>query len=475
MEDKRLGILVVDDDQGIRDLLETIFKDRYRVMTSATGGDALRLLNEVEINIVLLDLRLPDYDGLEILKTIKEKYPDIEVMIISVVKDIEMVVRAMKLGAYNYITKDFDCDEVLALVEKIKEKIEEKRERNYLKSELEQFAIPDFIIGHSAVMRQIEDMIKKVAPLPTTILLLGETGTGKKLMARYIHQKSNLSDRPFVTLDLSTVPENLMESTLFGHEKGAFTGAYTKRYGKFEMADGGALFLDEIGCVKYDIQSKLLRAIQDKEIERVGSTKTIKVDARLIVATNVDLVEAVRKEEFREDLYYRINVVPIKLPPLRERVEDITEFVRYFMVKYSKRFKKNVDTITESALGVLMNYSWPGNIRELENLIERLVAVADNNVISQEDIPVEYYVFEKVPGDTRDNMLQKACDTFERNFILKTLEQEKWNRTKTASTLGIPISTLKYKFNRLDIYDILAQRRKLRRRRTRKITIKKIV
>lgn len=464
MKDKRLGILVVDDDQSIRELLETILKDNYAVMTADTGGAALQILDEVEINVVLLDLRLPDYEGIDLLKIIKEKHPDIEVMIISVVKDIEMVVRAMKLGAYNYITKDFDSDEVLALVEKIKEKLEEKRERDYLKEELDQFSGSDFLIGRSSVMHQIEETLQKIAPLPTTVLLLGETGTGKKLMARYIHRKSHVSARPFVTLDLSTVPENLLESTLFGHEKGAFTGAYRQKYGKFELADGGTLFLDEVGCVKYDVQSRLLRAIQDKEIERVGSTKTIKVDVRLIVATNIDLADAVRKGEFREDLYYRINVVPIKLPPLRERVEDIPEFARFFLDKYNKLFRKNVNKFTDSALEILMNYNWPGNIRELENLIERLVAISDNNVIAQEDIPVEYYNFEISEESARENLLQKACDTFERNFILKAMEQERWSRTRTARTLGIPISTLKYKFNRLNIYEILAQRKKLSRR-----------
>lgn len=464
MEDKRLGVLVVDDDQSIRELLEAILKDKYKVMTASTGERALQIIDEVEVHIVLLDLRLPDSEGLEILKVIKERNPDIEVMIVSVVKDIDMVVRAMKLGAYNYITKDFDCDEVLALIEKMKEKLEEKRERNYLKSELEQYAGTDIIIGQSTVMRQIDETLRKIATLPTTVLLLGETGTGKKVMAKHVYEQSHLSGRPFVTLDLSTVPENLLESTLFGHEKGAFTGAYRQRYGKFELADGGTLFLDEIGCVKYDIQSKLLRVIQDKEIERVGSTKTIKVDVRLIVATNLDLTDAVRKGEFREDLYYRINVVPLKLPPLRERLEDLPEFVRYFMEKYSKRFRKDVNKITDSALGVLMNYNWPGNIRELENLIERLVAVSDNNVISQEDIPVDYYMFEKSPEGIQENLLEKACNTFERNFILRTLEQERWSRTRTANILGVPISTLKYKFNRLNIYDILAQRKKLSRR-----------
>jgi len=464
MKDKRLGVMVVDDDQSVRELLDTILKEKYTVMTAATGEAALQTLDKVEVNVVLLDLGLPDREGMDILKTIKERYPDIEVMIISVVKDIEMVVRAMKLGAYHYITKDFDCEEVLALMEKLKEKIEEKRERDYLRGELEQLSGPDLIIGRSAVMHQIEEMVRKIAALPTTVLLQGETGTGKKLMARHLHQMSQLNTRPFVTLDLSTVPENLMESTLFGHEKGAFTGAYKQSYGKFELADGGTLFLDEIGCVKYEIQSKLLRAIQDKEIERVGSTKTIKVDIRLIVATNVDLAEAVRKGEFREDLYYRINVVPIKLPPLRERMEDIPEFVRFFIDKYSKRFKKDVNKITDSAVEVLMNYNWPGNIRELENLIERLVAVADNNIISQEDIPVEYYLFKKSEGDTHASLLENACNTFEKNFILKAMEHERWSRTRTANTLGIPISTLKYKFNRLSIYDILAQRKKLSRR-----------
>jgi len=464
MENKKLGILVVDDNQSLRELLETILKNRYRVITAGTGGEALQVLNEDEVNIVLLDLRLPDCDGLDILKIMKEKYPDVEVMIISVVKDIDMVVRAMKLGANNYISKEFDSEEVLALVEKIEEKIAEKRERDYLKGELEQYSGLDLILGQSMVMRQVEETLRKIAPLPTTVLLLGETGTGKKIMARYIHQKSHLSNKQFVTLDLSTVPDNLLESTLFGHEKGAFTGAYKQRYGKFELADGGTLFLDEIGCLKYDMQSKLLRAIQDKEIERVGSSKALKVDVRLIVATNLDLTESVRKGEFREDLYYRINVIPMKLPPLRERLEDITEFVRYFMDKYNKRFRKNVSKITDAALDVLKNYNWPGNIRELENLIERLVAINDNNVISQEDIPVEYYLFDKKTGEDQESMLQKACDTFERNFILKTLEDERWSRTRTSNTLGIPISTLKYKFNRLQIYDILAQRKKPSRR-----------
>ncbi|MBI5193703.1 MAG: sigma-54-dependent Fis family transcriptional regulator [Nitrospirae bacterium] len=464
MKDKSLGVLIVDDDQSIRDLLGTILKEKYTVVTASSGKAALKILKEVDINIVLLDMRLPDIEGLDILKTVKEDYPDIEVMVVSVVKDIEMVVRAMRLGAFNYISKDFDSDEVLAQVDKMKEKIEEKREKNYLRGELEQVSDVEFIRGQSVLMSQLEETLEKIAPLPTTVLLLGESGTGKKLIAKYLHSKSHLSDKPFVTVDLSTIPENLIESTLFGHEKGAFTGAHKQNYGKFELANGGTLFLDEIGCLKYETQSKLLRVIQDKEIERVGSSKTIKVDVRLVVATNIDLTDAVRKGEFREDLYYRINVVPIKLPPLRERRQDIPEFVKNFMVKYNRRFRKNVNKITDQAMNILLTFNWPGNIRELENLIERLVAVSDNNVIAEEDIPVDYYMFPKSGKDGQDSLLQNVCDTFERNFILKTLEHERWSRTKTANILGVPISTLKYKFNRLNIYDILGQRKKLSRR-----------
>ncbi len=459
-----MNILVIDDDEGMREVLNAILKDKYTVFRAKDGSEGLKIFDEKDINVVLLDLLLPDCHGLDVLKTMKEKNPYVEVIVISVVKDVDMVVKAMKLGAYTYITKEFDYDEVLAIVEKLREKLEETRARDYLQSELDQLYNSQFIIGKSSIMRQIDETIKKIASLPTTVLLLGETGTGKKLMARYIYRHSHLKDKPFVTLDVSTVPENLMESTLFGHEKGAFTGAHKLRYGKFELAHGGTLFLDEIGCVKYEIQSKLLRAIQDKEIERVGSTKTIKVDVRLIVATNVDLVEAVRQGRFREDLYYRINVIPIKLPPLRERSEDIPEFVKFFMKKYNRLFKKNVTTITEGAMNILRNYPWPGNIRELENLIARLVAMVDGNIISQEDIPVEYYNFEKLTEDTGENLLQRACNTFERNFILKVLEQEKWSRTRTAHALGIPISTLKYKFNKLNIYHILAQRNKVSRR-----------
>src|SRR3989304_5608105 len=257
MEDKRLKILVIDDDQSMRELLETLLKDKYTVLTAAGGGAGLRILDQEYIDIVLLDLKLPDIDGLDVLKAIKDKYAQTEVMVISMLKDIDVVVRAMKLGAYNYITKDFDPDELLTLIDRLRETLECEKERCYLRSEVEQLSLSETIIGQSVVMHQIYETLSKIAQLPTTILLLGDTGTGKKVMARHIHKMSNLSAKPFVTVDLSAIPENLMESTLFGHEKGAFTGAVRQTYGKFELADGGTLFLDEIGCLKYDMQRKL--------------------------------------------------------------------------------------------------------------------------------------------------------------------------------------------------------------------------
>jgi transcriptional regulator with PAS, ATPase and Fis domain len=279
---------------------------------------------------------------------------------------------------------------------------------------------------------------------------MGESGTGKQLLARYIHVQSGLEDRPFVTVDLGAVPETLMESTLFGHEKGAFSGAYRQHIGKFELADGGTLFLDEITNLRYELQSKLLRAIQEGEIERVGGTKTIRVNVRLIAATNVDLVEAVRKGSFREDLYYRLNVIPVKLPPLRERIIDIPQLVEFFIRRYNKRFKKNIQKISQRALESLSVYDWPGNVRELENMIERLVAISDGDTILLEDIPIEYRLG-NLQGQQQEKLLEKAAEAFEQSFILKALERAAWNQAATAKALGIPLSTLKYKMRRLNL------------------------
>ena len=451
MGDRRYCILIADDDESIRDTLEAILQREYNVLKASDGQAALRLLNEHEINIVLLDVLLPDINGLEILKQIKERFSDIEVIMITVVKEVDTAVRAMKLGAFHYITKDFDYDEVLALVEKAIERRQDARELLYLRTEMKESIEGEFIIGRSSKMREIHELVKKVAHLPPTILISGESGTGKQLLARYIHSESGLADRPFVTVDLGAVPETLMESTLFGHEKGAFSGAYRQHIGKFELADGGTLFLDEIANLRYELQSKLLRVIQEGEIERVGSTKTIRVNVRLITATNIDLAEAVRKGTFREDLYFRLNVIPIKLPPLRERISDIPQLVEFFIQRYNKRFKKNIKKVSQRALEALSSYDWPGNVREIENMIERLVAILDGDTILLEDIPIEYRLGSFQQQKQHEGMLEKATEAFQQSFILKALEREGWSQVATAKAMGIPLSTLKYKLKRLNL------------------------
>lgn len=449
MDEKRPTVLIIDDDESIRDTLEAILQKDYHVLKAPNGHTGLQLIHTHEIQIVLLDLLLPDLNGLEILKQIKDRFSDIEVIMITAVKEVGTAVQAMKLGAYHYITKAFDYDEILALIQKVVERQRDVRELLYLRSEVEQLAETEFITGRTKKMQEIYDLVQKVAKLPATVLILGESGTGKQLLARYIHKQSGLADRPFVTVDLAAIPETLVESTLFGHEKGAFTGAYRQHIGKFELADGGTLFLDEIGNLRLELQGKLMRAIQEGEIERVGSTKTIRVNVRLISATNVDLVNAVQKGTFREDLYYRLNVIPIKLPPLRERIADLPQLLEFFLQRYNRRFKKNIRHVSESAIEMLSSYDWPGNIRELENLVERLVALSDGDTIQLEDIPVEYSLSSLRHQYKKEGLFQKAVEAFEKSFILKTLERERWNRGATARTLGIPVSTLKYKMKKL--------------------------
>jgi transcriptional regulator with PAS, ATPase and Fis domain len=304
-------------------------------------------------------------------------------------------------------------------------------------------------------VREILDLVRKIAGLSATVLILGESGTGKELLARMIHRESDRAEGPFMPVNLAAIPGELVESILFGHEKGSFTGAVRQQIGKFELADRGTLFLDEIGELKPDVQAKLLRALQESEIDRVGGGHSIKVDLRVIAATNVDLEKAVREGRFREDLYYRINVIPMKVPPLRERIEDLPDLAAFFISRYNAKFRKQVRGIEESTMGALQAYPWPGNIRELENLMERLVAVSDKEWIGDEDLPYEYHLATLTrPEQVTDGLFDRACEMFERNFILKALEQARWNVTATARHLGMPLSTLKFKMDRLDIREI---------------------
>ena len=453
-------ILICDDDQGMRDTLSAILKRDYRVLTVSSGEAALVLLREEDVDLILLDVRLPGISGFDVLRIVKENYSLVECIMISAINEVETAVQAMKHGAYHYITKDFDYDELRSLVRNACERQDLNRQVITLSAQVAEQGEREFLIGPSRQIRDIVDLVHKVAKLSATVLILGESGTGKELLARLLHRESGKGDAPFIGVNVSAIPHELVESTLFGHERGSFTGAHKQQLGKFELAAGGTLFLDEIGDLRFDLQAKLLRAIQEGEIERVGGSKPIRTDFRLVVATNVDLEKAVKDGRFREDLFYRINVIPIRMPPLRDRIEDLPELARLFLNRYRTKFRKPVRGISASALKILSTYWWPGNIRELENLIERLVAVTDKEWITDEDLPLEYH-FAKLDSapTTGETLFQEACDTFERNFILRALEKSDWNVTATARYLGLPLSTLKHKMARLDLRDIA---RKLR-------------
>ncbi|MBI4886196.1 MAG: sigma-54-dependent Fis family transcriptional regulator [Acidobacteria bacterium] len=455
MAERTKTILVVDDDEGMRDTLTALLKRDYRVLRAATGETALQLMEKEDVDLMLLDVRLPGISGFEVLKITKENYPYVEVIVISVVKELDVAIEAMRHGAYHFVSKDFDLEGLRTLVANASERQDLNRHVIRLRAEVAEQVDREFIVGPSRATRDVIDMARKVAKLSATVLILGESGTGKELLARMIHRESGAPEAPFVAVNLAAIPRELVESALFGHEKGAFTGAIRQQLGKFELATGGTLFLDEVGDLRYELQAKLLRAIQEGEIERVGGTHPIKTDFRLIAATNTDLENAVKEGTFREDLYYRLNVIPLKMPPLRDRIEDLGDLVRFFLRRYDVKFRKNIQGIADSTLRILGGYWWPGNIRELENLIERLVAVSDKEWITDEDLPYELHVAQlDAQGPATENLLERAVSTFERNFIIRALEKGGWNVTATARTLGIPLSTLKFKMDRLDIRDL---------------------
>ena len=382
--------------------------------------------------------------AVEFLSFEKQAFTDADVRLL---QDVSELVSIAVSNALAY-------EEIKALKEQL------QAENRLLQDEIVQRSIYEEIVGSSPALRSVLTAIERVAPTDSTVLLTGETGTGKELIAHAIHRRSPRSARALVKVNCAALPAELIASELFGHEKGAFTGAIRQQLGKFELASGGTLFLDEIGDLRLDLQAKLLRAIQESEIERVGGTHPIKTEFRLIAATNVDLERAVKEGTFREDLYYRLNVIPIRMPPLRERIEDLPDLARFFLRRYNVKFRKSIQGIADSTVKILGGYWWPGNIRELENLVERLVAVTDKDWITDEDLPYELHVAQlDVDGPTTENVLERALSTFERNFIVRALEKSGWNVTATARSLGIPLSTLKFKMDRLDIRELA---RKLR-------------
>jgi putative PEP-CTERM system response regulator len=450
------GILVVDDEIGVRESLRMILKKDYEVFLAKNAEEAFGLMREQAPDVILLDILLPDLDGLKALETIKKHEPDLVVIMITATKTVKTAVEAMKLGAYDYITKPFDMDELRLVISRALSTRALQKEVRYLRSEVGRARGLGEMIGNSKAMQEIFKMVKQIADSKSTALVMGESGTGKELVAQAIHFHSNRRGYPFVTINCAAIPETLIESELFGHEKGAFTHAIEKKLGRFEMAHQGTLFLDEIGELSLTTQAKVLRFLEDKEFNRVGGSKTIKVDVRLIAATNKDLNQLIRRGAFREDLYYRINVVPLVLPPLRERREDIPLLFEHFIKKYNAENNKQVKGLTPEALALMMDYDWPGNVRELENIIERGVTLTSHDYISAEELPISLIHLERFDG-LKDSILNgkmsllKGEENFEREVIQDALRKAKHVQSQAAELLGISRRILKYKMDKLGI------------------------
>ena len=440
-------VLIVDDDLSMRQTMEAIVKSAgMRPIAVASGEEALRAVQSNPVDVMLLDVQMPGIGGLEVLRQIREKHTDIGVIMISVLKEVPVAVEAMRLGALDYVTKDFSPPELNARVAKTLDQLKSARELAWLREEQASRDQKPMVLGHTAVMRNVAAVAEKIAAKPITVLITGESGTGKEMLARYVHEHSDRRSGPFVAVNLPAIPDGLVESQLFGHEKGSFTGATKLQYGKFELASGGTLFLDEIGELKLDVQAKLLRALQEHEIERVGGARPIQLDLRVICATNRSLPEMVKEGRFREDLYYRLNVVPIQVPPLRERREDIRELAHHFLARSAIQVGRIPQTLSDGAAQLLEGYGWPGNIRELQNLLERMAVLCESQIIEESDLPLEFVVAAGLRREAeRETSLQAAVAAFERGFLKKTLVQNGWNRRRTAEILGIGYSTLKSK------------------------------
>ncbi|MFH1386842.1 MAG: sigma-54 dependent transcriptional regulator [bacterium] len=432
------NILVVDDEQSLRDSMQMLLEERYQVFLAGSGKEAINVIKKNRIDLVLLDIMLPEISGLEVLKIIKSLDDSIEVIMVTAVITVGKAVEAIRSGAYDYITKPFDIQALSEQVEKVIEKRAVYKENLSLRQLIESDYQYEKIIGKSSAIREIFKTIETVAKNNSTVLVTGESGTGKELVARAIHNRSPRQEKLFVAVNCAAIPENLLESELFGHEKGSFTGAIGRQIGKFEIASGGTLFLDEVGSLPLPMQAKLLRAIQEKEIERVGGNRPIPIDVRIISATNSDL----RSVKFRSDLYYRLNVIPIHLPPLRERKEDIPLLVSHFINKYNHEFGKKIKGFKKEVLALLANYNWPGNVRELENLVERLIVLTKDGFIGAEKVPAEIKGEPETIKTTRK--LSQAVKHFEVDFIRRALEKEGGNKNKAAKSLGIHRNTLRY-------------------------------
>ena len=441
-------VLIVEDKESMADMLkETLEGDGYNVISARDGAEGMRYLKEGKIDLVLTDLKLPKKNGIEILRASKEENQLVPVIIMTAFGSVDTAVAAMKEGAFDFITKPFDTDHLLVLIKRALENQRLLTENILLKEEFtSKFGLPK-IIGRSGTILNVAQIVQKVAPTKTTVLLIGESGTGKELFARAIHNLSNRKSYPFVPINCAAIPGGLLESELFGHEKGSFTGADAKKLGKFELADKGTVFLDEIGDMDIVIQSKLLRALEEGEIERVGAVNAIRVDVRIVAATNKDLDKAVEEKRFREDLYYRLNVFPVRIPPLRERKEDIPLLAEYFINKYCHEIKTPVKGISGEAIDMLVDYYWKGNVRELENTIERAVILCDGDTISPEHLVLSkagigYAERLMIKDDTLEAVAKEALRTAETKKIVSVLKDTKGNKSRAAEILQVSYKTL---------------------------------
>jgi DNA-binding NtrC family response regulator len=445
---RRGTVLVVDDEEGVRASIRAILEETCEILEAETGAEALDVLRTREVDLVMLDQRMPGEPGIDVLPRVKAADPSTVVVLATAVHDVRTAVEALKRGAWDYITKPFDVDAILMLAERALEKRALEREVLCLRTALAPAAgapLEGFegLVGRHPEMVRIYQLITQIAPTTTTVLITGESGTGKELVARAIHQRSERSAQPFVALNVAAIPDTLIESELFGHEKGAFTGAHARRLGRFELAHGGTIFLDEIGSLRLDLQTRLLRALQEREIERLGGGRSVPIDVRVVAATNVNLRQAVRDRAFRDDLYYRLSVVPIHLPSLRQRREDIPRLVEHFVRKFARESRRDVRGVSAGALDALVRYDWPGNVRELENVIHRAVVLAARPVVHLEDVPLDVAMPETVSLMSRDTLpLREACDEFERQYVLRTLERTRWNVSRAARQLGVHRNTV---------------------------------
>jgi two-component system response regulator AtoC len=452
-------VLIVDDDEGTRESLRIALKDRYDVVTAGSGVEALDLLGKRHVHVVLLDILMPGLNGLEVLKRIKKQHKDVEVIMISATTSVQKAIDAMKLGAYNYIVKPFDVSELRMVVDQGIRSKKLEAEVSYLRNQIHVSRSSDRIIGSSPAMLSVIQKIEQAADSRASVLIMGESGTGKELVARRLHLQSSRRNNPFIALHCAAIPESLLESELFGHVKGAFTNAISDRQGKFELADKGTLFLDEIGEMTPRVQAKVLRVLQEGEFPKVGGSKTISVDVRIISATHRDLKEEIQRGNFREDLYYRINVVPISLPALRERNKDIRKLSEYFLSCFAGELNPKKPKLSEDALQALEEYDWPGNVRELKNVIERIIVL-------NRDVPVitrEHLFWDILPSAKGDGAgvearslvgkksLKEASEEFEKQLIEEALRSSKGVQSEASRLLKTTRRILGYKIKQLGI------------------------